>query len=79
MSIGKKIAETRRGKFLTQEFLAQKLNKTPQWLSNIERGTRPILADELAKLADILGVEPSIFFEKQLNKSSSSKLKQTAQ
>lgn len=70
MSIGKRIAEVRKGKFLTQDFLAQRLSKTPQWLSNIERGTRPISADELAKIAFILGVDPSIFFDNQLNESS---------
>lgn len=70
MGIGKRIAEVRKGKFLTQEFLAQRLSKTPQWLSNIERGTRPISADKLVNIACILGVDPSIFFENQLNESS---------
>lgn len=67
MSVGKRIAEVRKGKCITQEYLAHKLNKTPQWLSNIERGVRPIMADELAIIAEVLGVSPSIFFANELN------------
>ena len=60
--IGRRIAEIRKQKRLTQEYVAGRLGKTPQWLSNIEREIRPISADELAKLAVILEVEPGIFF-----------------
>jgi len=60
--IGRRIAEIRKAKGMTQEYIARLLGKTPQWLSNIEREVRPISADELAKLAAILGVEPGIFF-----------------
>jgi transcriptional regulator with XRE-family HTH domain len=47
---------------MTQEYIASLYGKTPQWFSNIERGVRPISADNLAKLAVILEVEPGIFF-----------------
>jgi len=64
MGIGRKIAEVRKQKGLTQKHIATKMNRTPQWLSNIERGVRSISADELAQVANILEVSPSIFFDK---------------
>lgn len=72
MGVGRKIAEVRKQKGLSQEHIATKMNRTPQWLSNIERETRPISADELAQVANILEVSPSIFFNKELNETSNS-------
>ena len=60
--VGRRIAEIRKQKGMTQEYIASLYGKTPQWFSNIERGVRPISADNLAKLAIILEVEPGIFF-----------------
>ena len=62
MGIGRKIAEVRKQKGLTQKHIATKMNRTPQWLSNIEREVRQISADKLAQVANILEVSPSIFF-----------------
>jgi ribosome-binding protein aMBF1 (putative translation factor) len=70
VGIGRKIAEVRKQKGLSQEHIATKMNKTPQWLSNIERETRSISADKLAQVANILGVSPSIFFNKETNETS---------
>jgi transcriptional regulator with XRE-family HTH domain len=67
VGVGRKIAEVRKQKGLSQKHIATKMNRTPQWLSNIERETRPISADELAQVANILGVSPSVFFNKELN------------
>lgn len=67
--IGRRIAEIRKQKGLTQKYVAGRFRKTPQWLSNIERETRPISADELAKLAVILEVEPGNFFANNYNKT----------
>ena len=67
--IGRRIAEIRKQKGLTQKYVAGRLGKTPQWLSNIEREIRPISADELAKLAVILEVEPGIFFADNFSKT----------
>jgi transcriptional regulator with XRE-family HTH domain len=67
--IGRRIAEIRKQKGLTQKYVAGRLGKTPQWLSNIEREIRPISADELAKLAVILDVEPGNFFANNYNKT----------
>lgn len=69
MDIGKRIALIRRSKNITQESLAEKLNKTPQWLSNIERGIRLIGTDDLAKIASILQVEAGIFFAADFNET----------
>ena len=73
MGVGRKIAEVRKQKGLTQKHIATKMNRTHQWLSNIEREVRPISADELAKLAAILGVEPGIFFATTSPKPTRSK------
>jgi transcriptional regulator with XRE-family HTH domain len=70
VGVGRKIAEVRKQKGLSQEHIATKMNRTPQWLSNIERETRPISADELAQVANILEVSPSIFFNKEFNETS---------
>jgi len=64
VGIGRKIAEVRKQKGLTQKHIATKMNRTHQWLSNIEREVRSISADELAQVANILEVSPSIFFDK---------------
>ena len=71
--IGRRIAEIRKQKGMTQEYIASLFGNTPQWLSNIEREVRPISADELAKLAAILGVEPGIFFATTSPKPAQSK------
>ena len=70
VGVGRKIAEVRKQKGLSQEHIATKMNRTPQWLSNIERETRSISADKLAQVANILGVSPSIFFNKEPNETS---------
>jgi len=67
--VGRRIAEIRKQKGMTQEYIASLFGRTPQWLSNIEREIRPISADELAKLAAILEVEPGIFFADNCNKT----------
>jgi len=67
--VGRRIAEIRKQKGMTQEYIASLFGRTPQWLSNIEREIRPISADELAKLAVILEVEPGIFFADNFSKT----------
>jgi transcriptional regulator with XRE-family HTH domain len=67
LSIGKKIAQVRSSKGISQTFVAKRMGKTPQWLSNIENGRRPIEAAELYQLAAILGVDIVIFYTDELN------------
>jgi len=67
MKIGTKIASIRKNSKFTQEFLAAKLDRTPQWISNIERGIRSVDTNALARLADLLNVGSGDFFETKLN------------
>lgn len=69
-NIGKKISEVRRSRELSQGSIAQRLGRTPQWLSNIELGKRSISARELGAIAAILGVDVNIFFEDELDGTS---------
>lgn len=71
MNIGERISLTRKCKGIQQKYVAEKLYKTPQWLSNIERGTRPVGAEELKKIATILGVDAGIFFADDFNNALS--------
>jgi transcriptional regulator with XRE-family HTH domain len=71
MNIGQRIAHLRKRKGIQQCFLAKQLHRTPQWLSNIERGERQIGTQELAQVAKLLGVEPGIFFVDQLDEALS--------
>jgi len=71
MNIGQRIATIRKRKGIQQNYLAKQLHRTPQWLSNIERGERQIGTQELAHVAKLLGVEPGIFFAEQLDEALS--------
>ena len=62
-AFGKRVAEVRRARGLTQEQLAEKANITPLSISFIEQGRRwPRLAT-LQKLAKCLGVPVAEFFK----------------
>lgn len=67
--IGRRIAKIRRQNGFTQEYLASLMDRTPQWLSNIEREVRPISAGELAIIAGLMGVDPGVFFADNLNET----------
>lgn len=54
--LGKRIAELRVAKQLSQGDLAQKIRATPQWISQLERGTRSPTVHTLVKLANALDV-----------------------
>jgi transcriptional regulator with XRE-family HTH domain len=55
-SLGKRIAELRHQKRMSQGDLAAKIRSTPQWISQLERGTRSPTVDTLCKVANSLGV-----------------------
>ena len=69
LNIGKRIAQIRSSKGISQTFVARLMGKTPQWLSNIEKGRRPIEAAELSQLAKILEVDVAIFYTGELNET----------
>ena len=56
--LGKRIAELRRERGMSQGDLAQKLKfkPSPQWVSQLERGTRSPTIDTLCKVANALDV-----------------------
>lgn len=68
--LGKRIAQLRRQKGLTQEQLSEKLDIAKNSLSNIESGRSFMSFSKVQKLIDIFEIEPfELFvFEKQQEK-----------
>ena len=54
MQLGKRIAELRVERGLSQGTLAERVRTTPQWISQLERGTRSPTVHTLCKLANAL-------------------------
>ncbi len=52
--LGKRIAELRLARGLSQGALAEKIRSTPQWISQLERGTRSPTVHTLCKIANAL-------------------------
>jgi len=52
-----KIKQIRLEKRLTQYTLAKKINRSPWWISRVERGLTPVSKDEKIKIAKALGTE----------------------
>lgn len=65
--VGKNIKKLREDRKLTQNYLSDKLGlSSTGHFSLIEKGERGLPSDKIIKLAEILGVHPSVFFtEKQ--------------
>ena len=54
--LGKRIAELRHERGISQGVLADKIRSTPQWISQLERGTRSPTVHTLVKLANAFSV-----------------------
>lgn len=54
MPIGKRIAEVRHSRNLTQEALANELNLSPKHISHVERGASSLSLQNFVKLSRIL-------------------------
>ncbi len=54
--LGKKIAELRHERGMSQGDFAERIRSTPQWISQLERGTRSPTVHTLCKVANVLGV-----------------------
>lgn len=54
--LGVRIAELRRERGQSQGDLAEKIRSTPQWVSQLERGTRSPTVHTLCKIANALDV-----------------------
>ncbi len=61
-NIGRRIAELRQERGLTQEELAVKLKTTFQWVSQVESKTQNLTVFTLVKLANVLAVDPVELF-----------------
>lgn len=70
MIIGLNIGYYRRARNLTQIELAESLDISSNYLSQIERGCKTLSLDKLLKMAEVLGVDEKEFldFSKALNK-----------
>jgi len=62
-SLGIRIRGFRQARHLTQEQVAEAVERTPEAISNIERGQSLPALDTLERLAKVLGVPMSEFFE----------------
>lgn len=60
---GRRIKNTRKGKAITQEELAEKLEISTIFLSKIERGVTPINLKRIMEIAAILEVRISVLLE----------------
>lgn len=57
------IREWRKHADLTQEQLAEKVDRSPSWVSQIENGEIGFTEESLSLLADALGCEPADFLK----------------
>ncbi|MFQ5962656.1 MAG: helix-turn-helix domain-containing protein [Candidatus Scalinduaceae bacterium] len=73
--LGERIKELRKIRRLTQDQLSQKIDIDPKHLSRIEVGRSFPSLDTLEKLANVLQVELSVFFEFSHKAKSSRELK----
>lgn len=66
MGVGRKIAEVRKQKGLSQEHIAAKMKRTPQWLSKAERSKALALSD-IQRVLTPVGFGISGHFIRHLN------------
>jgi transcriptional regulator with XRE-family HTH domain len=77
IGIGKRIAEIREGKGLTQTALAQKLGLSRTAISRLENGQRDISFAEMRLLSQILLVDPDDLIHNDLQEEQLSYLRKT--
>ncbi|MEN0666945.1 helix-turn-helix transcriptional regulator [Caldifermentibacillus hisashii] len=63
MKLNEKIRMYRKSKGISQTYIAKQLNMSVSGYNMKELGKRPITTTELERIAEILGVSASIFFE----------------
>lgn len=69
--IGKRIRQKRKEKKLTQEALAEKLDITVGYVSQMERGVTKISLERLAEIGAVLDTELSCFLNGTVQKQNS--------
>jgi transcriptional regulator with XRE-family HTH domain len=60
---GKRLAEVRKAKGWSQEKLSLESGVARSYLGGVERGQRNIAIVNICRLADTLGVKPSVLFD----------------
>lgn len=61
--VGRRIAELRQGRGLTQEQLAEQASVTTRYVQSVEGGSENLTLETIAKLATILEARPIELFE----------------
>jgi transcriptional regulator with XRE-family HTH domain len=61
---GKRLRKIRRDRDITQEQLAEAVNVTGEFISNLERGKSAPSFETVEKLAEALGVDVEEFFKR---------------
>lgn len=62
IQFGRRVRQLRRQKDMTQEELAEAINVSPEFISNLERGINAPSFDTLERLAEALDVAPVELF-----------------
>ncbi len=65
--IGERIRSLRIKKGWTQNFVAEKLNITREYLSNLERGTRRWNLELLIKVSELFEISPSLLLDPNIS------------
>lgn len=63
LAFGRKVRALRLAAGLSQEQLADKSGLHRTYVSSLERGLRNVGLDNILRLAEALGVQPSVLFE----------------
>jgi transcriptional regulator with XRE-family HTH domain len=63
VAFGRRVRRIREQRGFSQEQLAELAGIHRTYMSSVERGQRNIGLDNIAALADALGVSPALFFE----------------
>lgn len=69
MKTCERVRQIRINKGLRQNYVAQKMGLKISTYNAIELGHRPLRADMLEQLANVLGVEPSDFFNQNFHET----------
>jgi len=62
-NVGRRLAELRAARGLTQEMLAERAQVSARYIQSIEAGKENLTLETLAKLANLLQTLPVAFFE----------------
>lgn len=62
--VGRRVAELRESRGMTQEQLAERVDRWPRWVQAMEAGDANPTLSRLVELADALGVDVGALFER---------------